>query len=269
MDIKSLQREIRRLNQNLDGISDDLVGALEKYQREYERLILKTKFEVDEAGKLKRTAGNFNQVSKLTPMEKLGFNQIAIGHIKTYDDVAKRQIEFNRRIGIATDLSYKNINILQAYKEFDLANMFGEASLLDGLVKKQLVNAIALNTPWHDAVMNLATDLLGSDIKGGRLARYAETYMRTSLFGLSRTIDKTIYDQLGEDRFLYVGALDKRTRPFCEEHVGNEYTLAEIEAFPEENESGLDPFFAPGGWNCRHRLIPVATVDTTQASGEE
>lgn len=269
MNIKDLERNIKKLNNNLDGISDDLVIALKKYQIEYERLIRKQKFDLDQANRLKTTGNNFNIISKLDPMNVLGFNTLAISHINTYDNVADEQIKFNARLGIVTDLSYKNITVLQKFKEFDLANMMGEASQLDSLIKKQLVNAVALNTPWHDAVQNLATDLLGSGMKNGRLERYAETYMRTSLFGLSRTIDKEIYNKQGAETFLYVGPEDKVTRPFCEEHVGNEYTMDEIEKFPEENDSGLDPFFAPGGFNCRHRLIPVSVTESSTPSEEE
>jgi len=197
----------------------------------------------------------------MTPMDKLGFDQLAISHIRQYDDIADVQIAFNRTLGIQADLNYKDVTILKHYKDFDLANMYGEAVQLDNLVKKQLVNAVALSRPWHDTILGLATDLLGADIKGGRLSRYAETYMRTSLFGLSRTIDKEIYDKQDITEFVYTGALDGRTRPFCQAHVGNEYTLEEIEQFPVENGSGLDPFFAPGGWNCRHRLIPADIID--------
>jgi len=261
MEIKAIGQEIKKLNNGLDGISDKLVLALEKYQREYERLIMKYKFDLDENGYLKRTSANFNKISKITPMDNLGFNQLAITHIKQYNDVAEMQATFNKIIGIKIDLDYKDVTILKHYKNFDLANMYGEAAQLDNLIKKQLINAVFLNRSWHDTVLALATDLLGADIKDGRLSRYAETYMRTSLFGLSRIIDKKIYDKQNITNFVFLGALDGRTRPFCKAHVGNKYAREEIEQFPVENGSGLDPFFAPGGWNCRHRLIPVDIID--------
>ena len=141
--------------------------------------------------------------------------------------------------------------------------MYQQGALLDSLIKKQLINAVALGSKFQDTVDNLATDLLGAGEKTGQLARFADTYMRTSMFGLSRAIDKEIYDdaipasQSAEQKYLYAGPIDNKTREFCIEHVGETFTESEIEQFPDENDSGLDPWFSPGGWNCRHRLIPV------------
>lgn len=265
--LKKLEKKIKDLNTHIDGVGDDLVDAITKYQRAYEQYLREQKFKLTPSGTLERSAANFTKAASLSPMEKLGFNSLAVSHIRKYDDLADNQIAFNKSIGIAADLSYKDITVVNYLKDIDLADMFMQGQTLDGLVKKQLVNAIALGTDYQTAVSNLATDLLGSGPKLGSLARYADTYMRTSLFSLSRTVDKAISDKIGGDTYVYAGPIDKHTREFCVEHAGNEYTTEEINKFGEENGSGLDGFASPGGWNCRHRMIKVS--GSSGSSSEE
>ena len=259
INLKAIEAEIKRLNNFTDGISDELVKAMDDYQKEYEKWIRKKKFDI-EAGKLKKTQKNFNIAQSRDPLTSLGFNKIAIDHIREYNEIAKEQILFNKRIGITTDLKFTDITMLKRLKEIDLANMFAQGSQLDKEVKKQLVNAVALGADFNETVDNLGASLLGVGKKKGRLAAYANTYMRTALFGLGRMIDKDIYDSIGgaepDAIYLYAGASpDKKIRAFCLARVAKFFTRKQIDEFPTLNGSGLDPYFSPGGWNCRHRMI--------------
>jgi len=256
----NLKREVQRLNNRLEGISDDLVIALEKYQREYERLLLKTNFDVKN-NNFKATVSNFNKAQSLNPMSKLGFNQIAIDHIRQYTPAAKAQIKWNKRVGIKFDMKISDIAGLTALRETDYAALLGQANLMDAQIKQQLVNAIALQANYSDTVEGLATQMLGVGGRSGMLAKYANTYMRTALFGVTRVVDKEIYNKVGGNEpksiYEYAGPVDGKTRPFCLSHVGKKFTKKKVDNFPVENGSGLDPFVAPGGWNCRHRLVLV------------
>jgi hypothetical protein len=56
-----------------------------------------------------------------------------------------------------------------------------------------------------------------------------------------------------------------KTRPFCEERVGNFYHQKEIESWANIDWQGKRPgttsssiFIYCGGYNCRHSLIPVS-----------
>ena len=268
LELNKLNKEITKLNSNLDGITDDLVSSIDNYQSEYEKLLLKTNFDLDE-GNLKSTISNFNKAQSLKPMSKLGFNDIALGHVKEYNAVTKGQLAFNASIGITTDLKYTDITIVKQLQTMDFSVFQAEASLLDERIKRELVNAIALNSPYQQTVDNLSTSLLGSGKKNGTLARFADTYMRTALFGLSRTIDQEIYDKVGglepTALYLYAGPVDKRTRDFCMRHVNKVYSRAKVEQFPVENGGGLNPFMAPGSWNCRHYLVLISKEDALKA----
>lgn len=254
---KELLKAIQKLNNGIDGISDDLIKVIEKYQRQYESALYKINFDVKD-GYIKTNLSNYSKAMSVDGFNKLGFRQIGIDHITEYNSVSKNQIAFNQSLGISTDLTFKDIEIIKKLKEIDLAAIYSKGEELDNAIKKALVNGIASGTSYDDMVRSISNDLLGGGQASGLLAKYANTYIRTSLFGMSRLIDKEIYEKIGGyDKYLFAGPIDKRTRPFCVSHVGNEYTEKQIEQFPEQNGSGLNPWFSPGGFNCRHRLVPI------------
>ena len=261
MNEEELLKAIKKLNTGIDGISDDLVSAIEKYQREYERSLYKINFDIKD-GYIKTNLSNYSKAMSVDGFNKLGFQQIAIDYIEQYNSLTDKQIAFAQSMGIVLDIDFRDIEVLKKLKEIDLAAMYSQGEALDNAIKKALVNGIATGSSYDDVINNISTSLLGAGETVGMLAKYADTYLRTSLFGLSRMIDKEIYEKAGGyKKYLYVGPIDIRTRPFCTSHVGNEYTEKQIEKFPAQNGSGLDPWFSPGGWNCRHRLIPVESID--------
>lgn len=246
-------------------MTDELVKTLKDYQREYERLIINMPLDT-EGGRYAATISNFNTVQSANPMEQLGFNQIAISHINQYDQAASASLRGVQELGvpIMPRVEFRNVEVLQMLKQIDLASMTNQARELDLAIKHELVNMIALETPEKQAVQSLAANLLGRGESTGRLAAYANTYMRTALFGLSRTIESNIYQEAGIEEYVYAGPIDGVTRPFCKARIGQTFTKEEIEQFGAKNGSGLSGFYAPGGWNCRHSMVPRSIVDAVE-----
>ena len=218
---------------------------------------------------LKRTVANFNKAQSLKPLNKLGFNTLAVNHLKEYGDVAKGQLAFNKSIGITADINFKDISIIKQLQTMDFSVFQAEASLLDERIKRELVNAIALEAPYQTTVDNLARSLLGAGDKAGTLSGFANTYMRTALFSMARATDQAIYDQVGgaepDALYLYAGPVDSKTRPFCLSHVNKVYSRAKILEFPATTKSPIDPFVAPGSYNCRHYLIFITKEQAEKA----
>lgn len=258
--IDKVRRDLRARNNSLDGITDDLVNDLEKYQSEYEKLLLKENFDLDD-GNLKRTSKNFERATSINPMKELGYEDISKDWVGKYPEVAKGQIAFNKGIGVESDLKFKDFTLVKVYQGVDLGAMLAEGRSIDALIKRELVNAIALEDNYKTTVDNISLAYLGQGEKLGQAANWADSVMRTSVFGLTRSIDKQIYEDIGEDKFIYVGALDKRTRDFCRARVGQEFTNEQIEEFGALNGSGLPGFFSPGGYRCRHSMIGASTID--------
>lgn len=253
-----ITKALTTLNNGVLNISDKLVKEFEKYQRDYERELFKTKFSTVN-GKLKATIGNYNTAQSLSIAKKLGFNDLAISTVKKYDDVAKENLAFNKRIGVETSLTFRDLAIVKQLKELDLSNLWNESARLEGLVKRQLVNAIATEADITTVIENLADDLLGADEKLGALARYSETYIRTGFFDLGRMVDQEIYKDIGGDKpeaeYVYYGPIDNRTSDICMPYVGEIKTREEWEAIGDSE--GTDIFTEGLHFNCRHRLILV------------
>lgn len=259
--LTEITKRIKKRNDELDGITDNLVKELTDYQIEYERQLRKAKFDLDSSGNLRRNSKNFSKATSMKPMQKLGFNELSVAYIDQYPQTIKDQLLFNKRMGLEVNIDFKDVTMLKHLQNVDLGEMMLKGQELDAIIKRELVNAIALEAPYQDAVDNIAMAQLGAGDKLGRIANFADSQMRTSLYGLTRTVDRQIYEDIGEEEFIYTGALDKRTRPFCKARVGKRFDIEEINNFGSQNGSGLDGFFSPGGFRCRHSLIGVSALD--------
>ncbi|MCP3683779.1 MAG: hypothetical protein GY861_13930 [bacterium] len=268
LDQDELTKKIAKLNKGLDGITDDLVKTTDQYQKEYERLLRNTNFALD-GDNLKGTVANFNKAQSLKPLNKLGFNTLAVNHLKEYGDVAKGQLAFNKSIGIMADINFKDISIIKQLQTMDFSVFHAEASLLDERIKRELVNAIALEAPYQTTVNNLSRSLLGAGDKAGTLSGFANTYMRTALFSMARATDQAIYDKVGGAEptalYIYAGPVDSKTRPFCMRHINKVYSRTKIMGFSSITKSPIDPFASPGGYNCRHYLVFITEEQAKEA----
>lgn len=95
-----------------------------------------------------------------------------------------------------------------------------------------------------------------AEAAGPRVFSYLKTELNTALIAYQRVAHFEAANEAGIDKFLYVGPLDRITRPFCQEHVGKVYTRDEIASL--DNEQGLPVEVYGGGYNCRHHWRPVS-----------
>lgn len=87
-----------------------------------------------------------------------------------------------------------------------------------------------------------------------------ETLFDTQVSMFGRQVEALATADAGADQpFLYVGPMDRKTRPFCREHVGKVYTRAAIDAL--DNGQLPNPFITGGGFNCRHSFIAVESAE--------
>lgn len=87
----------------------------------------------------------------------------------------------------------------------------------------------------------------------------ARTVVTQNMAAMSRNMNVTLAANMGVDTFRYVGPNDSLTRDWCQETLdtnGGVYTLVEISKM--ENDAGPNPpIYHGGGYNCRHRFVPV------------
>jgi len=261
--LEQILKIIKDKNNSLDGITNDTIKLIEKYQKQYDAGLLDIDFDTDNAGNLKSSTKNINKLQSYDPIKEFGFEKLAISHTDTYDAVIPEVTKsFLNRLGMKTIINYKNLEFVKDIKKLDISGLLNLAKEHDNVIKKAMINNIVLNTSYKKAVSLLKTDLL--NVSAGRLVSKADAILRTSTFGMHNLFAKETYDKIGGNlpnaKYLYSGPTDKKTRPFCLRHVNKIYTLKEVQDFGKANGSGLNAFFSPGGYRCRHDLIFVGNL---------
>jgi hypothetical protein len=144
--------------------------------------------------------------------------------------------------------------------------------LQDGLtasIKDPLVSILNQNVnsggQFPGFLQQVRDYIKGTDEVEGRLLSYSRTYLSDALFDYHRSFQQAVVNDLKLTWYSYSGGVMDKTRPFCEERVGNFYHQKEIESWANTDWQGKRPgttsssiFIYCGGYNCRHSLIPVS-----------
>jgi hypothetical protein len=252
---------IEQLNNEVDSIIDDvLIVAVILYILRYQQRVSSADF-ITENGRFLPNRRNYSELNKIENDMQLEFLKFSTSYFKVYDRVAKLSVDFTKKMGADHNFSAKDSKAVETIRKLDFDAWFGKGRELDMLIKRQLTAAIATGASLKSSIENLKALLLSSQGLSP-LSKYADTYMRMAVISLGNAVDKEIYDTMGgagpDAMYLYAGPRDKKNRSFCASRVNGEFSLDQIAKFPDENGSGLNPFYvAPGGWNCRHKLIFV------------
>lgn len=152
-----------------------------------------------------------------------------------------------------TETDVKIIGLIKANMT-DKFGVIGETAI-DGIVD-QLRQGVLGNSSYKTMVSNLTDSIIGTDVRGGLLRRYASVYAHDSIMELDQSVNLMAGNNFNAQHFLYSGPFDQVTRPFCQARVGKVFTKAEINGM--QNDAGTDVWMTRGGWNCRHIWIPIA-----------
>ena len=150
----------------------------------------------------------------------------------------------------------KDMNIIANITEETLRSLtnFSTSSFADHLgqmgniIKKEIVKgAIAGGT--DKGIFNAIQQQAGLSNK------QMNSLVRTGLNDYSRSVRKVMIDKLpANTKLRYSGPIDNRTRDFCLDMWGaGNLTREQI-----TSRFGASVFVSAGGYNCRHRWIPVA-----------
>lgn len=201
--------------------------------------------------------------------------------INTRRDIAKEFGKYNVSVRTATDFSpvlkeidliFKEAGISKAIGPSDesivrimssdsTAQMAGLSDQYAAQVSSKVYTSVLAGDEIDDLTLGVRQLLIGGTDKAGRpMVNHAKTISTTGY----REVDSTIMKQKAEEfeiiEFKYSGSLIKDSRKWCQDHVGKIYTLEEIQNWESKSWKGKksgDPFVTRGGWNCRHRWIPV------------
>lgn len=128
-----------------------------------------------------------------------------------------------------------------------------QATLVKTKLNSTIYNASIVGSSIANTIVT-SIDVIKSNI-GNPKNTIIDTFYKSTA-----TIVKYVSDKASIKKWKYVGPSDEKTRAFCENHVGNEYTKEELVSqwtATWNGKSGSDPFIDRGGYNCRHHLEPV------------
>ena len=128
-------------------------------------------------------------------------------------------------------------------------------------INAAIYSAALAGTEKQEIIDTVRQLLVGGVDKAGRpLANAAKTIVQTKYMQIDAVMMKTKGDEAGIEKYRYTGSLIKDSRQWCVDHVGEELTPDQISEWDSQTWQGKSPgpsFVARGGWNCRHRWIPV------------
>jgi hypothetical protein len=132
---------------------------------------------------------------------------------------------------------------LETLVRYNKDSLLSQLDNMAQIVKREVINGAIAGSP-SKAVLE--------KVRGqGALSKpQLQTLINTSMNEYSRNVTKLMMDKMPSDtKYVYIGALDDRTRPECLEMMSaGELTEAEI-----ESKFGGGVFSEGGGYNCRHK----------------
>ncbi len=171
-------------------------------------------------------------------------------------------------IGFGADID----NLIARYQTGILANMEMFGSVTEPMLQSLVAMDKATFVKQAGYQANLIKQELGRKILGGATEAemlsslktivrpdQAKTLVNTSLNTFSRTVNVQMAESLpATQKYVYEGAIDDKTRDICLQMASEgEMTFENIEStYPGAFQDG-------GGYNCRHRWIPIEAKTTT------
>jgi len=239
---------------NLDAvekIEDEFIRDLEKTLRKLQLRL--TKYIKDKATdtQIADTALAASDLQGI--LEDTGFYRLGTDYLSdSYQRILDTALDYYART-YDVDLRYTDISRshLEALRELDFRKFNSIASDVVDELARGVIDLQFGAAEFNDIVGRIAS--VSDDT-----ARYAETWVRTATSAAHRTATEALGRELGIERYRYYGPEDGATREFCRDHIDEIKTLDEWQN--TMNDDGQSAAIYGGGYNCRHRLVPVGPM---------
>lgn len=160
--------------------------------------------------------------------------------------------------GVITRVDKSMIKVLSS-DAFNQAAALGDQYAFS--ISSKIYSSVIVGTPVDELTMDVRQMLVGGTDKAGRpMVNHAKTIATTGYREADSTILQAKAKEFDIKKFKYAGSLIKDSRKWCQDHVDKIYTLEEIQEWEGRSWKGKksgDPFVTRGGWNCRHKWLPV------------
>ena len=137
---------------------------------------------------------------------------------------------------------------LVALKNYSTGSLLNQLDNMAQVIKKEVVNGIISGNP----VQTVIEAVRG---QGALSRRQLQTLIDTAMNEYSRSVTKVMIDKMpANTKYVYIGALDGKTRPECLEMMAaGECTRKQINDFNSKFPNVRNVFINGGGYNCRHK----------------
>ena len=239
-----LKKALLRSQKQLDQINKKYEKQLPDLQK---FLMSRVKDNITAEGTLK-VAMSQNQTQAL--MTQAGLSKYADSWYLSdiYKDAGKKAIQMIPEVGEFFAIPEKTVEF--AVSEARLG-MSAVAKQITKKIWNHLRESAITPTPLNVMASRLSaeTDLLRSQ---------AKTLVNTGLAQVQRQVQTEASESFNPEElvFLYIGPDDQKTRPFCHALEGKACTKQQITKL--NNAQGLPVMANGGGYNCRHRWVPVS-----------
>jgi hypothetical protein len=262
---ETIRRVEKSINRGLSALADDLIGDVDALTFETGSLQISSDNVKRASVFLKDVEPSLQAIAELAKAEILN----------VIPDIGGLMSDVIIESGVAT-ATVIDEDVIGAYLDHNLKRYNNGAKASSQVISDMLFQNISTRTDKKDFVKKLRAtvafermpsgtfkrDGFGNKIPaldkaGNPLGQHAETWARSALTTfegdfLQRSVDK---DTLGG--WQYAGTLILTSRNFCRARAGRYFTDEEIRADIASNPIGNASMSLVGGWNCRHKLIPV------------
>ena len=132
---------------------------------------------------------------------------------------------------------------IQALANFNAESLLSHIDNMSVIIKKEVLKGAISGV----GVADILKAVRG---QGSLSDRQLRTLITTAMNEYSRSVTKVMMDQMPKETlYVYIGALDEKTRPICLEMMSaNKLTLSQI-----GSNFGSNVLTSGGGYNCRHK----------------
>ena len=178
-----------------------------------------------------------------------------------YSPVGKEINKIFKEAGISGVITRTDKSIIKTLSGDSFNQMASLGDQYSAQISNKIYSSVLVGDSVDDLSLEISQLLVGGTDKAGRpMASHAKTIATTGY----READSIILEKKGEEfeieKWEYAGSLIKDSREWCADHVGKTYTMEEIKEWEGRSWKGKkagNPFVTRGGWNCRHRWLPV------------
>ena len=178
--------------------------------------------------------------------------------VATYAQAARDSADALIAMGVPAVFVQEDADLLLAMMQNVRSEIAGLSLQTQASVTESIYTGAVTGMSKMDMVANIKQLVLGqTDKRGNPMLMHAQTILRTGYMEVDSVVQRKKAGEAGIETFKYVGATVRDSRPWCVEHVGKVFTLAEIKEWESAQWAGKkqgDPFVVRGGWNCTHHF---------------